>query len=85
MLLFGCSDNKTDIIVASLTTGDLRLIKFIFSRIEIKTEIIWFACRNYPKGTINDMVEDVSQPCLINMIYVIGQSVGAHISSCVLF
>ncbi|KAL7614282.1 probable isoprenylcysteine alpha-carbonyl methylesterase ICMEL2 [Lactuca sativa] len=53
--------------------------------------------RNYPQGTISDMVEDISQGISFvckniaeyggdpNRIYVMGQSAGAHISSCVLF
>ncbi|XP_022735408.1 isoprenylcysteine alpha-carbonyl methylesterase ICME-like isoform X1 [Durio zibethinus] len=60
---------------------------------------IMVACvdyRNFPQGTISDMVKDVSQGisfvCGIigqyggdpNRIYLMGQSAGAHISSCVL-
>nr|GEW93848.1 probable isoprenylcysteine alpha-carbonyl methylesterase ICMEL2 [Tanacetum cinerariifolium] len=53
--------------------------------------------RNFPQGTISDMVEDVSQGISFvckniaeyggdpNRIYLMGQSAGAHISSCVLF
>lgn len=52
--------------------------------------------RNFPQGTIGDMVEDVSQGISFvcssiadyggdpNRIYLTGQSAGAHISSCVL-
>ncbi|XVE77442.1 hypothetical protein DITRI_Ditri13aG0063000 [Diplodiscus trichospermus] len=52
--------------------------------------------RNFPQGTISDMVKDVSQGisfvCSIigeyggdpNRIYLMGQSAGAHISACVL-
>ncbi|XP_039027524.1 isoprenylcysteine alpha-carbonyl methylesterase ICME-like isoform X2 [Hibiscus syriacus] len=52
--------------------------------------------RNFPQGTISDMVKDVSQGvsfvCNLiaryggdpNRIYLMGQSAGAHISSCVL-
>ncbi|KAK9052502.1 hypothetical protein SSX86_029131 [Deinandra increscens subsp. villosa] len=52
--------------------------------------------RNFPQGTISDMVEDVSQGISYvcnniadyggdpNRIYLMGQSAGAHISSCVL-
>ncbi|XP_039034809.1 probable isoprenylcysteine alpha-carbonyl methylesterase ICMEL2 isoform X1 [Hibiscus syriacus] len=52
--------------------------------------------RNFPQGTISDMVKDVSQGvsfvCNLiaryggdpNRIYLTGQSAGAHISSCVL-
>ncbi|XVF20506.1 hypothetical protein REPUB_Repub12eG0006400 [Reevesia pubescens] len=52
--------------------------------------------RNFPQGTISDMVKDVSQGisfvCNIigeyggdpNRIYLMGQSAGAHISACVL-
>ncbi|KAL4577363.1 hypothetical protein LXL04_013472 [Taraxacum kok-saghyz] len=52
--------------------------------------------RNYPQGTISDMVEDVSQGISFvckniaeyggdpNRIYVMGQSAGAHISSYVI-
>ncbi|KAL8216452.1 hypothetical protein R6Q57_023289 [Mikania cordata] len=52
--------------------------------------------RNFPQGTIGDMVEDVSQGISYvcnnianyggdpNRIYLMGQSAGAHISSCVL-
>lgn len=53
--------------------------------------------RNFPQGTISDMVEDVSQGISFvckniaeyggdpNRIYLMGQSAGAHISSCALF
>ncbi|XP_072981256.1 probable isoprenylcysteine alpha-carbonyl methylesterase ICMEL1 isoform X1 [Typha angustifolia] len=52
--------------------------------------------RNFPQGTISNMVEDVSQGISFvcnnigsyggdtNRIYLIGQSAGAHISSCAL-
>ncbi|KAI3677403.1 hypothetical protein L2E82_51686 [Cichorium intybus] len=52
--------------------------------------------RNFPQGTISDMVEDVSRGISFicnnignyggdpNRIYLMGQSAGAHISSCVL-
>ncbi|KAL8266256.1 hypothetical protein R6Q59_003600 [Mikania micrantha] len=52
--------------------------------------------RNFPQGTISDMVEDVSQGISYvcnnianyggdpNRIYLMGQSAGAHISSCAL-
>ncbi|CAH9102172.1 unnamed protein product [Cuscuta epithymum] len=52
--------------------------------------------RNFPQGTIGDMVEDVSEGISFicnniaeyggdpNRIYLMGQSAGAHISSCVL-
>ncbi|EOY04313.1 Prenylcysteine methylesterase [Theobroma cacao] len=52
--------------------------------------------RNFPQGTISDMVKDVSQGisfvCNIigeyggdpNRIYLMGQSAGAHVSACVL-
>ncbi|KAI3813300.1 hypothetical protein L1987_18020 [Smallanthus sonchifolius] len=52
--------------------------------------------RNFPQGTIGDMVEDVSQGISYvcnniarfggdpNRIYLMGQSAGAHISSCAL-
>ncbi|KAK8546580.1 hypothetical protein V6N12_027357 [Hibiscus sabdariffa] len=52
--------------------------------------------RNFPQGTISDMVKDVSQGvsfvCNViaryggdpNRIYLMGQSAGAHISACVL-
>ncbi|OIT24740.1 PREDICTED: probable isoprenylcysteine alpha-carbonyl methylesterase ICMEL2 [Nicotiana attenuata] len=52
--------------------------------------------RNFPQGTIGDMVEDVSQGISFvcntiadyggdpNRIYLMGQSAGAHISSCAL-
>ncbi|KAK1410232.1 hypothetical protein QVD17_36767 [Tagetes erecta] len=53
--------------------------------------------RNFPQGTISDMVEDVSQGISFickniseyggdpSRIYLMGQSAGAHISSCALF
>ncbi|KAI3799067.1 hypothetical protein L1987_34357 [Smallanthus sonchifolius] len=53
--------------------------------------------RNFPQGTISNMVEDVSQGISFvckniseyggdpNRIYLMGQSAGAHISSCALF
>nr|GMC99301.1 putative isoprenylcysteine alpha-carbonyl methylesterase ICMEL1 [Ipomoea batatas] len=52
--------------------------------------------RNFPQGTISDMVEDVSQGISFicnhiteyggdpNRIYLMGQSAGAHISACAL-
>ncbi|XP_028769481.1 isoprenylcysteine alpha-carbonyl methylesterase ICME-like, partial [Neltuma alba] len=52
--------------------------------------------RNFPQGTISDMVKDVSQgiSCVVNTItdyggdpnriYLMGQSAGAHISACAL-
>ncbi|KAF7811230.1 isoprenylcysteine alpha-carbonyl methylesterase ICME [Senna tora] len=52
--------------------------------------------RNFPQGTISDMVQDVSQgiSCIVNKIaeyggdpnriYLMGQSAGAHISACAL-
>ncbi|PIA63444.1 hypothetical protein AQUCO_00201054v1 [Aquilegia coerulea] len=52
--------------------------------------------RNFPQGTISDMVQDVSQGITYvcnniadyggdpNRIYLVGQSAGAHIASCVL-
>lgn len=54
------------------------------------------AFRNFPQGTISHMVEDVSQGISFvckniseyggdpNRIYLMGQSAGAHISSCAL-
>ncbi|XP_071705695.1 probable isoprenylcysteine alpha-carbonyl methylesterase ICMEL2 isoform X2 [Rutidosis leptorrhynchoides] len=53
--------------------------------------------RNFPQGTISNMIEDVSRGISFvckniaeyggdpNRIYLIGQSAGAHISSCALF
>ncbi|CAL5325981.1 unnamed protein product [Camellia sinensis] len=53
-------------------------------------------CRNFPQGTISDMVEDASQGISfvcnniveyggdLNRIYLMGQSAGAHISACAL-
>ncbi|PON93526.1 Alpha/beta hydrolase fold [Trema orientale] len=52
--------------------------------------------RNFPQGTISDMVKDVSQGILFvlnniadyggdtNRVYLMGQSAGAHISACAL-
>ncbi|KAJ0629119.1 putative alpha/Beta hydrolase [Helianthus annuus] len=42
--------------------------------------------RNFPQGTIGDMVEDVSRGYHLYaiMIYLMGQSAGAHIASCAL-
>uniref|UniRef100_A0A7C9AW35 protein-S-isoprenylcysteine alpha-carbonyl methylesterase n=1 Tax=Opuntia streptacantha TaxID=393608 RepID=A0A7C9AW35_OPUST len=53
--------------------------------------------RNFPQGTIGDMIKDVSQGIAFvcnnitasggdpNRIYLVGQSAGAHISACALF
>ncbi|KAI6670497.1 hypothetical protein NL676_005382 [Syzygium grande] len=40
--------------------------------------------RNFPQGTISDMVNDASEGIPICLIYLMGQSAGAHIAACAL-
>ncbi|KAL3624138.1 hypothetical protein CASFOL_032954 [Castilleja foliolosa] len=71
-----------------------------FLGLQLAERDIIVACldyRNFPQGTISDMVNDVSQGIEFvcnniiefggdpNKIYLMGQSAGAHISSCALF
>ncbi|MCO5582585.1 hypothetical protein L7F22_036483 [Adiantum nelumboides] len=67
--------------------------------LQLVEEDVIVACmdyRNYPRGTISDMVEDVSQAiCFIcdnisdyggdpERLYLVGQSAGAHLGACTL-
>ncbi|KAJ0494975.1 putative peptidase S9, prolyl oligopeptidase, catalytic domain, carboxylesterase, type B [Helianthus annuus] len=86
--------------VIVFVTGGAWIIGMGFSlRVQLAERDIIVTCidyRNFPQGTIGDMVEDVSRGISFvcnnvanyggdpNRIYLMGQSAGAHIASCAL-